>query len=223
MTLHLFLQAIMKTLSGVVLLGLLLFLPAGTWDYPNAWLLMGVLFLPMLIVGAVLMLKSPTLLEKRLHTKETESKQKLVIGLSVLMFVSGFLLAGFDFRFAWFPLPQWISYAAAGVFLLGYIMYAEVMRENAYLSRTVEVQENQKVIDTGLYGIVRHPMYSATVLIFLTMPLILGSLVAFAVFLLYLPIIVLRIKNEEKVLEEGLDGYLEYKEKVKYRLIPFVW
>ncbi len=223
MTRELFLKAVTKFALGVVLIGALLFLPAGTWRYANAWLLMGILFIPMLIVGTVMMVKNPKLLEKRLNAKEKESEQSLVMKLIALMFIAGVVLCGLDFRFSWLPLPQSISYIAAGVFLLAYGIYAEVLRENTFLSRTVEIQEGQKVIDTGLYGIVRHPMYSATVLLFLAIPLVLGSLIALAVFLLYPFIIAKRIKNEENMLEAELSGYAAYKKKVKYRLLPFVW
>ncbi len=223
MTKRLFLNAIMKFTLGILFVGLLLFLPAWTFNYPNAWLFMGVLFIPMFCVGIVMMIKNPKLLEKRLNAKEKESEQGFVIKLGGLMFVAGFVLAALDFRFSWIPLPEIISYIAAGLFLLAYLMYAEVLRENTYLSRTVEVQENQKVIDTGLYGIVRHPMYGVTLILFLSIPFILGSLISFIAFLFYPFIIVKRIKNEEKVLEAELDGYAEYKNKVKYRLIPFVW
>ena len=223
MTMQLLIQAIFKTVSGAILMGLLMFLPAGTVRYWNAWLLLAILFLPMLVVGFVLMRKAPDLLRKRLNTKETESDQiAVIIGASV-MFVSGFLLAGLDFRFGWLPLPRWVSIAAAVVFLIAYALYVEVLRENAYLSRTVEIQENQKVIDTGLYGIVRHPLYSVTLLLFLSIPLVLGSLISLVVFLFYPFLIVKRIRNEEQVLEAGLEGYTEYKTRVKYRIIPFVW
>ena len=223
MTKELFVQAIIKFVVGVVLIGILVFLPAGTFDYPGAWLFMGVLFVPMFIVGIVMMIKNPELLKKRLNAKEKQAEQSLVIKLSGLMFIVGFVLAGLDFRFSWIELPDWVQYVAAVFFLIGYVFYAEVLRENTYLSRTVEVQENQKVIDTGLYGIVRHPMYSATIVLFLAMPLVLGSIISFVIFLAYPVLIAMRIKNEEKVLEEGLDGYVAYKEKVRYRLIPFIW
>ena len=223
MTKQLLIQAIFKTVSGAILMGLLLFLPAGTVRYWNAWLLLAILFLPMLVVGIVLMRKAPDLLRKRLNTKETESDQiAVIIGASV-MFVSGFLLSGLDFRFGWLPLSRWVSIAAAVVFLIAYVLYVEVMRENAYLSRTVEIQENQKVIDTGLYGIVRHPLYSVTLLLFLSIPLVLGSLISLVVFLFYPFLIAKRIRNEEQVLEAGLEGYTEYKTRVKYRIIPFIW
>ena len=223
MTKELFFQAIFKFFAGVVLLSALLFLPAGTFYYWNAWLLMGILFVPMFFAGFVMMSRNPDLLRKRLDMKEKEAEQGLVIKLSGLMFVLGFVAAGLDFRFHWMPLPGWVSWTAAVVFLLAYLLYAEVLRENTYLSRTIEVQENQTVIDTGLYGIVRHPMYGVTIILFLTMPLVLGSLISFVIFLVYPVIIAMRIRNEEKVLEEGLAGYAEYKKKVKYKVIPFLW
>ena len=219
----LFIQALSKYLMGLVLFGLLLFLPAGTFEYWNAWVLIAALFGPMLVLGAVLLIKSPELLAKRLASKEKESQQKTVVALSALMFLASFILAGLDFRYGWTSLPSWTVWTATGVLLLSYLMYAEVMRENAYLSRTIEVQDNQKVIDTGLYGIVRHPMYSATVFLFLSMPLVLGSMMSFVVMLVYIPIINVRIKNEEKVLSEGLPGYKEYKQKVRSKVIPFIW
>ncbi|MBR1459313.1 MAG: isoprenylcysteine carboxylmethyltransferase family protein [Oscillospiraceae bacterium] len=223
MTGKLFRQAIVKFLSGVVLLGLLLFLPAGTFRFRNAWILMGILFIPMAAAGIVMMLRSPELLRKRLNMQETEQEQKTVIALSGAMFAAAFVTAGLNFRFGWFVLPDAAVYIAAGFFLAGYLLFAEVLRENAYLSRTVEVQQEQKVIDTGLYGIVRHPMYSATLLLFLSMGLVLGSPVSFVILLLYIPIIVRRIRNEEAVLTEGLDGYAAYCQKVRYRLIPLIW
>ena len=223
MTKKLFFQALLKFFAGVVLLGALIFLPAGTLHYWNAWLLMGILFVPMFFAGIVMMFKNPDLLKKRLNAKEKETEQSLVIKLSGLMFILGFVTAGLNFRFHWIDLPQWVSWAAAVVFLLSYLLYAEVLRENTYLSRTIEVQENQTVIDTGLYGIVRHPMYSVTIILFLAMPLVLGSLISFVIFLAYPVIIAKRICNEEKVLEEGLAGYGEYKKKVKYKVIPFLW
>ncbi|MBQ8632693.1 MAG: isoprenylcysteine carboxylmethyltransferase family protein [Lachnospiraceae bacterium] len=219
----LLLSALTKFIAGIVLMGLVLFLPAGTWNYSNAWLFLGLLFIPMLILGIVLFLKAPELLEKRLQSKEKESTQKGVVAVSGLMFIGSFVLAGLDFRFGWTNVPVWVVATAAIVLLASYGMYGEVMRENAYLSRTVEVQENQKVIDTGLYGVIRHPMYTATIFLFLAIPLVLGSWIAFAVMLLYPAAIIARIGNEEKVLEEGLQGYTEYKKKVKYRLIPFIW
>ena len=223
MTKELFFQAIFKFLAGVTLVGLLLFLPAGTLYYWNAWLLMGILFVPMFLAGIVMMFKNPNLLRKRLKSKEKENEQNLVIKLSGLMFVLGFVAAGLNFRFQRTVLPGWVSWTAAVVFLLAYLLYAEVLRENTFLSRTIEVQENQTVIDTGLYGIVRHPMYSVTIILFLAMPLVLGSLISFVIFLIYPFIISKRICNEEKVLEEGLAGYGEYKKKVKYKVIPFLW
>lgn len=219
----LLIRALVKFLLGVVLVGVLVFLPAGTLNYWNGWLFMGVLFVPMLVAGIVLMVKNPQLLEKRLNGKEEESEQKTVVLLSGIMFLVGFVLCGLNYRFSWVVLPDWIVILATVLFVAAYVLYAEVMRENAYLSRTIEVQEGQTVVDTGLYGIVRHPMYSVTIGLFLTMPLILGSLISFGIFLVYPLILVKRIKNEEKVLEENLQGYKEYKKKVKYRLLPFVW
>ena len=219
----LLINALIKFLAGLILIGALLFLPAWTLCYPGAWLFIALLFIPMLIMGIVLFVKAPTLLEKRLDNKEKESTQKGVVALSGLMFPIGFVLSGLDYRFGWSHVPVWLVAVASILFLSGYAMYAEVMRENAYLSRTVKVQENQKLIDSGLYGIVRHPMYLATLLMFLPMPLILGSLWGLIPFALYPVIIVIRIINEEKVLTEGLSGYAEYKKKVKYRLIPFIW
>lgn len=220
---QLFFQALAKISLGVVLLALLLFLPAGTADYWKGWLLMGILFVPMFIAGIVMMLRCPELLRKRLNVKETEAEQKQVIRWSGLMFFAAFIMAGLSFRFGWLLLPDGVSWAAAALFLIAYLLYAEVLRENAYLSRTVEVQENQKVIDTGLYGVVRHPMYAVTLLLFLSMPLVLGSVLSFLIVLFYIPLIVKRIGNEEKVLAEGLSGYADYQKRVKYRLIPFVW
>ena len=223
MTKALFVQAIAKFTLGVVLIGALLFLPTGTWNYPGAWRLMAILFVPMFLAGLVMMWKNPELLKKRLKAKEKEREQSTVVKLSGLMFLTGFILAGLDFRFGWLPLPGWISTAATAAFLFSYAIYAEVLRENTYLSRTIEVQQGQKIIDTGLYGIVRHPMYSATVILFLSMPLVLGSLIAFLVFLAYPVIIAKRIRNEEQVLSEGLPGYAEYCCKVRWRLLPLVW
>lgn len=220
---NLLLQALKKTLAGFVAVGLLLFLPAGTLYYWNAWIFMAVLFVPMFVLGIVMFFKSPDLLAKRLDAKEKEMEQKWVVALSGIMFVVAFVVAGLNFRYSWHILPVYIIWISAAVFLLSYMMYAEVIRENAFLSRTIEVQENQKVIDTGLYGIVRHPMYSATLILFLSIPLILGSLISFVIMLMYIPIIAVRMSNEEKVLEEGLDGYKEYKQKVRYKVIPFVW
>lgn len=223
MTKKLFCQAIMKFVVGFLLVGVLLFLPAGTLDYWQAWLFMAILFIPMFLAGIVIMLKNPELLQKRLNADEREAEQKQVIALSGIMFFTAFLAAGLSIRFGWPMLPKWISYAAAIIFLCAYILYAEVLRENTYLSRTVEVQENQKVIDTGLYGIVRHPMYMATLFLFLSMPLVLGSAFSFFILLLYIPIIRKRIRNEEQVLEQGLKGYLEYEKRVKYRILPHIW
>ena len=219
----LFVKAITKFLSGLILVGLLLFLPAGTFAYPQGWLLMGILFVPMFIAGLIMMKKSPELLRKRLNVKEEQAEQKAVIALSGLMFLASFIIAGLNFRFGWIRLPLWVSYAAALLFLAGYVLYAEVLRENVWLSRTVEVQENQRVIDTGLYGIVRHPMYMSTLILFLAMPLVLGSVISFVIMLLYIPIIAKRIRNEEQVLENGLEGYAEYRKRVRYKVIPFVW
>ena len=219
----LFVQAIAKFLLGIILVGALIFLPAGSLSFAGGWLLMGLLFIPMFLAGLVMMAKNPALLQARLHAKETQKDQDLVIKLSGLMFILGFIVAGLDFRFSWCPLPKGVTIGATVAFLLAYGMYAEVLRENTYLSRTIQVQENQKVVDTGLYGIVRHPMYSATVLLFLAMPLVLGSLYAFVIFLAYPLIIAKRIKGEEAFLEKELDGYGDYRKKVKYRLIPFIW
>lgn len=223
MSMKLFVGAITKFILGVVLVGLLIFLPAGTLTFFNGWLLMGILFVPMFVAGIVMMFKNPALLRSRLDAKEKQREQNLVVKLSGLMFLAGFIVAGLGVRFEWYCLPPSISIGAAVVFLVGYILYAEVLRENTYLSRTIEVQENQKVIDTGLYGIVRHPMYSVTLLLFLSMPIVLGSVFAFVIFLAYPFIITKRIKHEEEFLEQELEGYREYKQKVKYRLIPFVW
>ena len=219
----LFIQAILKFLLGVVLVGALLFLPAGTFRFENAWLLLGILFIPMFIAGIVMIFKNPALLAKRLNAKEKEREQSLVVKLSGLMFIIGFVVSGLGVRFNWFRLPLWVSLVASGLFAFACIIYAEVLRENTFLSRTIEVQDGQTVIDTGLYGIVRHPMYSATLILFLSMPLILGSIYSFIVFLAYPFIIVKRIKNEEAVLEKELAGYSDYKKRVKYCLIPFIW
>ena len=220
---ELFWQAIKKFIAGLLIVGALLFLTAGSFAYWQAWLLLAILFIPMFGAGLVMMKKCPDLLRKRLNVKETEDEQKLVIFFSGLMFLAAFLLAGLTYRYGWIRLPGWVSWLAAVLFLLAYALYAEVLRENAYLSRTIEVQENQKVIDTGLYGIVRHPMYMATLLLFLAMPLVLGSIFSFLVMLFYIPLIARRIRNEEKVLEEGLAGYTEYKQRVKYKVIPRIW
>ena len=223
MTKKLFIQAILKFFAGFILIGLLIFLPAGTLSFFNGWLFMVILFVPMFISGIVMMFKNPALLKSRLDAKEKQKEQSTVVKLSGLMFLLGFIVAGLDFRFQWFPLPKGVVIGSAIVFLAAYLLYAEVLRENTYLSRTIEVQENQKVIDTGLYGMVRHPMYSATLLLFLSMPLVLGSIFSFVIFLAYPFIIVKRIKGEEAFLEKELDGYSEYKQKVKYRLIPWIW
>lgn len=223
MTFKFFIQAILKFLLGVVLVGVLVFLPAGSLAFFNGWIFMAILFVPMFFAGIVMMIKNPSLLTSRLDAKEKQRKQNTVVKLSGLMFILGFILAGLDFRFGWLPLPRGVIYGASAIFLVGYLIYAEVLRENNYLSRTVEVQEGQKVVDTGLYGIVRHPMYFATLLLFLSMPLVLGSLISLSVFLAYPFIIAARIKHEEAFLERELSGYIEYKERVKYRLIPFIW
>ena len=220
---RLFLQAIAKFTLGVLLLGLLIFLPAGSLHYWQGWLLMGILFVPMFVAGLVMLAKNPDLLRKRLNAKEQEAEQKIVVKLSGLLFILAFVVAGLNWRFDWFVLPDWAVWVAAGLFLASYLLYAEVLRENTYLSRTIEVQENQKVIDTGLYGIVRHPMYMATTILFLAMPLVLASPLSFLIMLGYIPLIAQRIKNEEQVLEKGLPGYADYKKKVKYRILPLVW
>ena len=223
MTTTLLVGAVAKFSLGVIIIGLLLFLPAGTVHFFNGWLLMGVLFMPMLLAGTVLMFKNPALLKRRLAAKETQKEQDLLVKLSGLMFLAGFMASGFGFRFHWYQFPTRVSLFAALVFLIAYGLYAEVLRENTFLSRIIEVQEHQTVIDTGLYGIVRHPMYSATLLLFLAMPFVLGSLYSFFIFLAYPFIIAKRIKHEEAFLETELDGYRAYKQKVKYRLIPFIW
>jgi len=223
MNIKLFFEAIIKFILGVLLVGLLIFIPAGTINYINGWLFMGLLFIPMFIAGIIMMIKSPGLLRNRLNVKEKELEQKNVVILSGLMFVFGFITAGLDYRFGWFQVPSVVVVIASVIFVLSYIIYAEVLRENAFLSRTIEVQKEQKVIDTGLYGIVRHPMYTATIFLFLSIPLILGSIISFVIFLVYPFIIIKRLKNEEEVLEKELKGYKEYKKKVKYRLIPFIW
>ena len=220
---NLFLQALKKIIAGFVAIGVLLFLPAGTLHYWNAWLFVAVLFVPMIFLGIVMLFKSPKLLEKRLDAKEKVNEQKWVVALSGIMFLAAFVVAGLNFRYSWHSLPDYVIWSGTVIFLLSYLMYAEVMRENAFLSRTIEIQENQKVIDTGLYGVVRHPMYSATLLMFLSIPLILGSIISFAIMLAYIPIIAVRMNNEEQVLEEGLKGYREYKQKVWYKVIPFIW
>ena len=223
MNIKLFIQAILKFLLGLILVGGLLFIPANTFNYINAWIFIAILFIPMFIFGIILMIKNPTLLKSRLNTKEKQNEQKLVVGLSGLMFISGFIIAGLNYKYNWIKLPNIVVIISSIVFIIFYILYAEVLRENTYLSRTIEVVDNQKVIDTGMYGIVRHPMYIITIILFLMIPLVLNSLISFFIFLIYPIIIIIRINNEEKVLEKELKGYIEYKKKVKYRLIPFIW
>ena len=223
MDIKLFLQAIIKYIFGVLIIGALLFIPANSFKYWNGWLFLGILFIPMFIAGIIMMIKNPELLRKRLNAKEKESEQKQIVLFSGLMFLSGFIIAGLNYRYKWIEIPSIVVIISSILFLIAYILYAEALRENTYLSRTIEVQENQKVIDTGLYGIVRHPMYAVTILLFLTMPLILGSIISFIIFLAYPIIIGKRIRNEEKVLERELNGYSEYKKKVKYKVIPLVW
>ena len=219
----LFFHAILKFIMGVIIIGALLFVPAQSFEFWNAWIFIGLLFIPMFIAGIVLMIKNPKLLKLRLNSKEKEKEQKQVIMYSGLMFFLGFVLAGFNYRFKWILLPNNIIIVSSILFIIAYILYAEILRENTYLSRTIEVQENQKVVDTGLYGIVRHPMYAITILLFLTIPLILGSIISFIIFLVYPIIIAKRIKNEEMILEKELQGYTEYKKKVKYKMIPLIW
>ncbi len=219
----LFGTALLKFFSGLLLVGLLLFLSAGSFAYWQAWLLIGILFVPMFAAGLVMMVRNPELLRKRLNAREEQGEQRQVIAWSGIMFLAAFILAGLNWRFRWLLLPDWAVWAAAALFLLAYLLYAEVLRENTYLSRTIEVQEDQKVVDTGLYGVVRHPMYAVTVLLFLSMPLVLGSPISFAVMLCYLPLIVKRIRNEEDVLARGLAGYTDYMKKVRYRLVPGIW
>ena len=223
MNAKLFVSAITKFAAGVILLGLLIFLPTGTLHYPQGWLLMGILFIPMFLAGLVMMAKNPALLRSRLNAREKQQEQSLVVKLSGLMFLVGFILAGLSFRFGWLMLPRWVSILGTVLFLLSYALYAEVLRENTWLSRTIEVQEGQQVVSTGLYGIVRHPMYAVTLVLFLSIPLVLGSVLAFIVFLAYPAIIVKRIRNEEEVLSRELTGYPEYMQKVRWRLIPFIW
>ena len=223
MNTKLFLSAIIKFTAGVILVGALIFLPAGTLHFPGGWLLMGILFVPMFLAGLVMMAKSPNLLRSRLNAKEQEAEQDLVIKLSGLMFLAGFILAGLDHRFGWSKLPMTVNYIGAVLFLCAYALYAEVLRENMWLSRTIEVQQGQTVVSTGLYGIVRHPMYAVTLLLFLSMPLVLGSIPAFVVFLTYPAIIAKRIRNEEEVLKRDLPGYAEYLQKVRWRMIPYIW
>ena len=216
-------QALVKYFLGVIVLGVLIFLPAWSFRYWQGWLLMGILFVPMFVAGLVMLAKNPDLLRKRLNAKEQEEEQKTVVMMSGMLFIAAFVVAGLNWRFGWWVLPDWAVWVAAGLFLVSYLLYSEVLRENTYLSRTIEVQENQKVIDTGLYGIVRHPMYMVTTVLFLAMPLVLASPTSFIIMLGYIPMIAKRIKNEEKVLEEGLEGYAEYRKKVKYRILPFIW
>ena len=220
---HLLIQALIKFLAGITLVGLLVFLPAGTFAYWQGWLLMEILFIPMFIAGIFMAVKNPELLRKRLNAKEKEREQKAVVALSGLLFIMSFVTAGLNWRFNWSILPDWVVYVATALFIISYVLYAEVLRENQYLSRNIEVQEGQKVIDTGLYGVVRHPMYMATVIMFLFMPLVLGSPISFIIMLGYIPVIAKRIRNEEEVLTSGLDGYEEYKSRVKYKVIPFIW
>ena len=223
MNTKLFISAIAKFILGIVLIGALLFLPAGTLHYPQGWLLMGILFIPMFIAGLIMMAKNPSLLKSRLNAREKEREQSQVVKLSGLMFLIGFVLAGLSFRYGWWMLPCWASHLGTVLFLISYALYAEVLRENTWLSRTIEVQEGQQVVSTGLYGIVRHPMYAVTLVLFLSMPLVLRSVLAFVVFLAYPAIIIKRIRNEEDVLTRGLPGYAAYKQQVKWRLLPFIW
>ena len=223
MNIKLFIQAIIKYIFGVLIVGSLLFISANSFEYWNGWLFMGLLFIPMFVAGIILMIKNPELLRKRLYAKEKESEQKQVILFSTVMFLLGFIIAGLNYRYKWIEIPNSVTIISSILFVIAYVLYAEVLRENTYLSRTIEVQENQKVIDNGLYGIVRHPMYAITILLFLTIPLILGSIISFIIFLIYPIIIAKRIKNEEKVLERNLKGYKEYKNKVKYKIIPLIW
>ena len=220
---NLLIQALVKLSAGIILVGLMVFLPAGSFGYWQGWLFMGVLFVPMLIAGVVMLVKNQELLRKRLDAKEKEGEQKRVVALSGVLFIVSFVTAGLNWRYGWWMLPEWAVWVAAAIFILSYILYAEVLRENEYLSRTIEVQKGQKVIDTGLYGMVRHPMYLATVIMFLSMPLVLGSPISFIAMLGYFPVIAKRIRNEEEVLAAGLDGYKEYQMRVKYKVIPFIW
>lgn len=223
MNLKLLIQGIIKYLSGLIIVCLLLFIPAGTINYFNGWLFIGLLFIPMLIAGIILMIKNPELLRRRLDVKEKQSEQKIVILLSAMMFISGFVVAGLNYRFNWINIPNIVVIISSILFFISYLLYGEVLRENEYLLRTIKVEYNQKVVDTGLYSIVRHPMYAVTIVLFLTIPLILGSIISFIIFLIYPIIIIKRIKNEEQILDKELNGYIEYKKKVKYRLIPFIW
>ena len=220
---QLIIHATVKLIFGLGIIALLLFLPAGTWHYWNAWLLLALLFIPMICMGVVMLVSSPELLSKRLNNKEKEQTQKHIVALSGVMFITGFLLCSFDYHFGWSHMPMWVVITASLLFLIGYMLYAEVLRENAYLSRTVEVQDDQQLIDTGLYSVVRHPMYTATLLMFLSMPLILGSWWALLIFFIYPILIIKRIQNEEQVLREGLKGYNDYQQRVRWRLIPYVW
>jgi protein-S-isoprenylcysteine O-methyltransferase Ste14 len=219
----LLIQSTTKFFLGIIILGVLLFLPAGSFHYWHGWLLMGLLFIPMFIVGLVMMSQKPELLKKRLNAKEKEDEQKTVVVISGMLFIAAFLIAGLNWRFGWWALPDWVVWMAAVLFLASYLLYAEVLRENAYLSRTIEIQENHKLIDTGLYGIVRHPMYMATTALFLTMPLVLASPISFLIMLGYIPVVAKRIRNEETILENGLEGYKDYKKRVKYKMIPLMW
>lgn len=223
MNIKLFIQAIIKYVFGVLIVGCLLFIPANSFEYWNGWLFMGLLFIPMFIAGIILMIKNPELLRKRLNAKEQENEQRRVLLFSGLMFIAGFIVAGLNYKYKWIEMPNVVTIISSILFIIAYILYAEVLRENTYLSRTIEVQENQKVIDAGLYGIIRHPMYAVTILLFLTIPMVLGSIISFIIFLIYPIIIAKRIKNEEKVLEKDLKGYTEYMKKVKYKVIPFLW
>ena len=216
-------QALIKLVSGLLLICILIFLPAGSFSFWQGWLFIGILFIPMLIAGVILMRKNPDLLRKRLDAKEKDSEQRTVVAMSGFLFLAAFIIAGLNWRFGWWLIPDWAVWVAAGMFLCSYVLYAEVLRENTYLSRTIEVQKGQKVIDTGLYGIVRHPMYMATIILFLSMQLVLASPISFFIMLGYIPVIAKRINNEEHILEEGLDGYKEYKEKVKNKIIPGIW
>lgn len=223
MNTNLLLQSLTKFFLGVIILGLLIFLPAGSFHYWQGWLLMGILFVPMFVAGLVMMAKNPELLRKRLNAKEQEKEQKTVVAMSGVLFIASFVVAGLNWRFQWCVLPNWAVWVAAVLFLICYALYAEVLCENTFLSRTIEVQEHQIVVDTGLYGVVRHPMYMATTILFLMMPLVLASPISFGIMLLYIPLIAKRIRNEEAVLEQGLEGYSEYKQRVKYRILPYIW
>ena len=223
MDIKLFFQALTKFLLGVIIFGLLIFLPAGSFQYWQGWLMMYVLFIPVFFSGLSMMGNNPELLRKRLNAKEKEKEQVWVVALSSVIFIASFVVAGLNWRFDWLVLPEWAVWLAAAIFIFGYVLYGVVLRENTYLSRTIEVQEDQKVIDTGPYGIVRHPMYTATLILFLAMPLVLASPISFLIMLFYIPLIAKRIRNEETVLEQGLEGYAEYKQRVKYKVIPYIW